>query len=154
MELILWRHAEAEDRAPDHERRLTERGHRQARAMAKWLKPRLPDGYRMLVSPAVRTQQTAQALHEDFDTRLEVGVGVPPRSVLQAAGWPAASGCCLVVGHQPTLGLVASQILCGVSDELTVQKSAIWWFAAASNKIVLRAALTPDMLGEEDLQIL
>lgn len=151
MELILWRHAEAEDRAPDHERRLTERGHRQARAMADWLKPRLPDGYRMLVSPAVRTQQTAQALREDFETRNEVGVGVPPRSVLQAAGWPAAPGLCLVVGHQPTLGMVASQILCGVSDELTVQKSAIWWFEATPSKTVLRAVLTPDMLGEAGL---
>lgn len=151
MDLILWRHAEAEDRAPDHKRRLTERGHRQARAMASWLKPRLPDGYRMLVSPALRTQQTAQALREDFETHPEVGVGVPPRSVLQAAGWPSASGCCLVVGHQPTLGMAASQILCGISDGLVVRKSAIWWFASASDKIVLHAVLTPEILGEEDL---
>lgn len=151
MELILWRHAEAEDSAPDHERRLTERGHRQARAMAAWLKPRLPKGYRMLVSPAVRTQQTARALSKDFDTRDEVGVGVTAKSVLQAAGWPTASGCCLVVGHQPTLGMVASQILCGVTDGLTVKKSGIWWFEASAGKIVLRASLTPDMLDGDDL---
>lgn len=151
MELILWRHAEAEDGAPDHERRLTERGQRQARAMAAWLKPRLPKGYRMLVSPAVRTQQTARALTKDFETSIAVGVGVPAKSVLQAAGWPAATGCCLIVGHQPTLGMAASQILCGVSDGLTVKKSGVWWFEATPGKIVLRAALTPDLLGEDDL---
>ena len=34
MELILWRHAEAEDGYPDLERALTEKGHEQAKKMA------------------------------------------------------------------------------------------------------------------------
>ena len=35
MDLLLWRHAEAEDGEDDLKRRLTQRGEKQARAMAK-----------------------------------------------------------------------------------------------------------------------
>jgi phosphohistidine phosphatase, SixA len=44
MELILWRHAEAEDGSPDLERELTGKGHKQAEKMAAFLRPRLPGG--------------------------------------------------------------------------------------------------------------
>ena len=37
MELILWRHAEAEDAEPDLTRNLTSKGNRQAALMARWL---------------------------------------------------------------------------------------------------------------------
>ncbi len=73
MELILWRHAEAEDGFPDAARKLTEKGLQQAHNMAKWLKPRLPRNARIMVSPAKRTQQTALALSNDFETMQEVG---------------------------------------------------------------------------------
>ena len=59
MELILWRHAEAEDGIPDAKRPLTERGQKQARKMAKWLRKRLPEDTRIIVSPALRCRQTA-----------------------------------------------------------------------------------------------
>ena len=62
MDLILWRHAEAEDGVPDGARALTKKGLKQAAAIAAWLKPRLPDATRILVSPATRAQQTAAAL--------------------------------------------------------------------------------------------
>jgi phosphohistidine phosphatase len=51
MDLILWRHADAEGGSPDSERRLTERGREQARRVAAWLKARLPRGCEVLVSP-------------------------------------------------------------------------------------------------------
>jgi len=37
MELILWRHAEAEPGEPDDARALTGKGHKQAWKMAEWL---------------------------------------------------------------------------------------------------------------------
>ena len=43
MDIILWRHAEAEYGPPDLQRRLTEKGHRQAEAAAKWLNRHLPN---------------------------------------------------------------------------------------------------------------
>jgi phosphohistidine phosphatase len=71
MDLILWRHAEAEPKREgqdDLERALTAKGERQAERMAEWLKRRLGDSTRILVSPARRCQQTAKALGRDFKT--------------------------------------------------------------------------------------
>ena len=41
MDLVLWRHADAESGIPDAERRLTPEGRRQAEHIAGWLRPRL-----------------------------------------------------------------------------------------------------------------
>ena len=69
MDLILWRHAEAEDwpegdpqGGSDLERSLTSRGEKQAARMANWLDRQLPEGARIFVSPARRCEQTALAL--------------------------------------------------------------------------------------------
>ena len=65
MDLILWRHAEAEEAdvgADDLARALTPKGERQAERMAEWLNRRLAHSTRTLVSPALRCQQTAKAL--------------------------------------------------------------------------------------------
>src|SRR5450756_2784577 len=62
MDLILWRHAEAEDGMPDSARELTKRGRKQAVQIGAWLKERLPADCAILVSPSMRTQQTADAL--------------------------------------------------------------------------------------------
>jgi phosphohistidine phosphatase len=55
MDLILWRHAEAEDGFPDQGRKLTEKGEKQAAKMAAWLKAHLPEEVRIIVSPTTRT---------------------------------------------------------------------------------------------------
>ena len=78
MDLILWRHAEAEDGGigiADSQRHLTARGEKQAREMAQWLKPRLPKKLRVLVSPAERTQQTARALALPFEIEPQIAIG-------------------------------------------------------------------------------
>ena len=154
MDLILWRHAEAEERVPDNERQLTSRGLKQARTMAEWLRPRLPQKTRVIVSPTVRTQQTAAALALDFETLSEIGPGVSARAVLRAAGWPEGNGTVLVVGHQPTLGEVAGLLMSGKSSSWIVQKGAIWWFSFKSNgagddQLLLRAVVSPEMVGAE-----
>jgi len=66
MDLILWRHAEAEPGEPDLGRRLTAKGIQQAERMGKWLDRHLPATTRILSSPADRTQQTARALNSFF----------------------------------------------------------------------------------------
>ena len=150
MDLILWRHAEAEDALPDLERELTSRGRKQASRMADWLNPRLPQDIRILVSPATRTRQTAQALGRNFDEMPELGPGAGARDVLAAVGWPEGSYPVLVVGHQPTLGQVAMQLLSGQAGDLAVKKGAIWWFQgrerAGELQVVLRAVAAPDWL--------
>ena len=59
MELILWRHAEAEESMPDRARKLTQRGHKHAGRVAEWLQQRLPAKFIVIASPAERTRQTA-----------------------------------------------------------------------------------------------
>lgn len=152
MELILWRHAEAEDSYPDTDRILTAKGHQQAKKMAAWLKPRLPKNTRILVSPAKRAQQTAYALGLDFNTLNAIAPGASVQEILNAADWPNSAGCVLIVGHQPTLGMVASQILTEEIYALSVKKAAIWWLANKSLPIGtqtwLRAVISTDLLTD------
>jgi len=149
MDLILWRHADADDSSPDMARALTEKGQKQAAQMALWLRAHLPKGTRILVSPATRAQQTALALTEEFQTVRELAPGASYASVLAAAGWPDAKGTVLVVGHQPTLGHVAALLLTGEPGEWSVKKGAIYWLTnrarAEQSQVVLKAALSPDM---------
>ncbi len=151
MDLILWRHAEAEDGMPDMARALTHKGHRQAGRMAAWLKPRLPEGTRILVSPAQRTQQTAVALGMDCSMLDALAPGADAEAILEAAGWPHHAQGAVIVGHQPTLGEVASLLLRSRTPSLSVRKGAVWWFAthrAHPEEAVLRAVLTPELLRE------
>lgn len=155
MDLLLWRHAEAEDGSPDARRRLTARGEKQARQMAKWLRDRLPENVRILVSPALRCQQTAQALGLPFETDKRLGTDGDLASLLAAAGWPegGAPKCraVLVVGHQPTLGNAAALLLSGQEADWTIKKGALWWFSNRTRRgetqTVLQTALTPELTG-------
>ena len=150
MELILWRHAEAEDTFPDLRRELTDKGRKQAARMADWLNPRLSQDIRILVSPSARTLQTAQALGRDYEQAPALAPGASAEEVLAAAGWPDAAWPVLIVGHQPTLGRVAMQLLTGQAGDLAVKKGSLWWFQsrerAGQLQVVLRAVATPDWL--------
>ena len=129
MDLILWRHAEALDveGGDDLDRALTGRGERQAARMASWLNQQLPATTRILVSPARRTQQTAAALGRKFKTVDALAPGATVHDLLVASRWPKAREPVLVVGHQPTLGLVAAHLMAGVARPWAVKKGAVWW---------------------------
>lgn len=150
MELILWRHAEAEDGAADMQRRLTAKGIRQADRMAAFLRPLLPQGARVLVSPAVRAQQTAQALGLDLVTEPAIAPGASARALLDAAGWPGGEGCVLLVGHQPSLGEAAALLMTGAAAGWSVKKGAVWWFSrrarGGATETLLRLVIAPDLL--------
>jgi phosphohistidine phosphatase len=130
MDLILWRHAEAQEwtqGCDDMARRLTSRGEKQAKRMAGWLDRQLPDNTRILVSPAVRAEQTASALGRKFKIRPELGPDGTVAQLLELVQWPDARGCVLVVGHQPTLGQTISQLIGLSASECSVKKGAVWW---------------------------
>lgn len=153
MDLILWRHAEAELQRPgssDLERALTTKGERQAKRMADWLNQRITHTTRVLVSPARRCQQTAAALGRDFRTVAAIAPGASPQAVLDAARWPDASEPVLVVGHQPTLGQVAALLLSGDAQYWTIKKGAVWWLRQRereeSAQTILQAVQGPDGL--------
>lgn len=152
MDLILWRHAEAEEREgiDDLQRALTSKGERQAQRMADWLNHRLAHSTRVLVSPALRCQQTAKALGRSFKTADALAPGADAPALLKAARWPDASEPVLLVGHQPTLGQVAAQLLTGQALPWAVKKGAVWWLRNRDREgvapVVLQAVMAPDCL--------
>lgn len=162
MDLILWRHAEAEMLRPedvaagadpyplDLERALTAKGERQAQRMAEWINRRIAASTRVLVSPARRTRQTAEALGRPYKVVASLAPGATVEDVLQAARWPDASEPVLVVGHQPTLGLVAAHLLAGLDEHWSVKKGAVWWLRHrvrdGLSEVTLQAVQAPDLL--------
>jgi phosphohistidine phosphatase len=152
MNLILWRHAEAEDQAAnDLARQLTTRGTKQALAAAKWLKSRIPHDAVFLVSPAARTIQTAEAFGDQYRMVRELEPGASAQAVLEVAKWPeGVAETVVVVGHQPTLGRVAALLMTGQEAEWPIKKAALWWFQgrsrAGDEQVVLRSVASPDLL--------
>lgn len=147
MELILWRHADAEDGVPDEARRLTAKGRRQSKKMAAWLSERLPESYRVMCSPAARARETAAALTANPQIDKALSTAATPQGVLKAAGWPGGSGTVVLVGHQPTLGAAAALALTGEASAWSLKKGAIWWLACDNGSDVeVRAMLAPGIL--------
>lgn len=146
MDLILWRHAEAEDGFDDERRKLTARGRRQAALMARWLQQRLPKHFVVIASPAVRTRETASALTSKFVLSDDVGLSASPDSILRAASWPRASQPVVVVGHQPTLGMTAAQLMAGKPLQWSVRKGSIFWVVRKGEENVLRAVMPSELL--------
>ena len=150
MDLILWRHCEAEPGEPDLGRRLTSKGLKQAERMAQWLDSHLPDTCRVLASPADRAQQTAVALQRKFKTVPELAPGATVAALLAAANWPDSREPVLIVGHQPTLGAVASFLLSGEESYWSVRKGAVWWLSNRAKEggaaVVLKVVVAPDFV--------
>lgn len=150
MELILWRHAEAEDGFPDLQRALTKKGHQDANAMANWLRQQLPSDCRILVSPATRAQQTASYLNLPFETLDTIAPGASGADVLQVAQWGRNKQPVLIVGHQPSLGMAASLAMTRKSNYWCVKKGGIWWLAyrmrSEEQETILRCVMQPELL--------
>jgi len=168
MDLILWRHADAGEPIPDYEqdlqRKLSPKGEKQAARMADWLNRFLPDSTRILASPALRCQQTAQALGRKFQTREPLGPGGGVDALLTLARWPERREPVLVVGHQPTLGMTAALLMAGLQGRAeaadvpaahatpawSVRKGAVWWLRHRERggvaEVVLVSVRSPDNL--------
>lgn len=130
MDLVLWRHAEAQEGVlgcDDMERRLTPRGEKQAMRMAAWLDRQLPKNTRIWVSPARRAEQTAQALGRKYKVRPELAPEASTSQLLELVQWPHAKTTILVVGHQPMLGQAIAQLIGLQSADCSIKKGAVWW---------------------------
>ena len=150
LDLILWRHAEAEEGSPDLARKLTARGQKHATRIAGWLQQRLPAKFVMLASPAERTRQTALALGVPFKTLESLAPGASVTDILSAAEWPDRKGAVIVVGHQPDLGRAAAFLISGKEDNWTLKKGGLWWLTNRVRndeaQVVVRATIAPDLL--------
>lgn len=152
-DLILWRHAQAVDATTDIEdlkRPLTQQGEEQAREMAGWLKRHLPPDVRILVSPALRTRQTVLRLTKNrYTIEPALAPDTSVQALLKACHWPQGGKPVLVVGHQPTLGMVVQQLL-GMHMPCAIKKGAVWWLQhrvrEGESQIILKAVQNPRML--------
>ena len=156
MDLILWRHADAgvAGAGPELDRPLSEDGIKQAKQAAKWLKKHLPDNTQILVSPALRCQDTAKALTDKFETCEELAPDGTVAKLLLVAGWNSAAGASktksvLICGHQPTLGKTAALLVCKEQQDWHVRKGAIWWITTrdddktGKSEVVIQAVVRP-----------
>ena len=149
MDLIVWRHAEAEDGVPDLQRRLTAKGRKQAERVAQWLLQRLPARFVLLASPATRAQQTAEALGVPIKTDRALAPGATPAALMKACGWPDYKGAAVLVGHQPDLGRVLAELL-GARGGFSLKKGGLWWISNRvrdeKDQVVVRSVVSPDLL--------
>jgi phosphohistidine phosphatase len=148
MDLILWRHADAEDGAPDLARKLTPKGLRQAARVAAWLLEHLRPEYEVISSPMLRAQQTAEALGVPFRISELIAPGAPVTSILAAAEWPDRQGPVILVGHQPDFGRAAAFLVSGLEREWHIDKGALWWLAGEKQAFV-RAVVSPGVLSAD-----
>ena len=158
MDLILWRHADAEfasEGEDDLSRQLTAKGEKQALRMAAWLDRHLPEGVRILVSPARRTEQTAKALNRKYKLRDELVPDSSADEVLALIKWdqdkgPQGKGPVLIVGHQPYLGEIAARLLGMEEQSCAIRKGAVWWLRSRLreeySEILLLNVINPDFL--------
>jgi phosphohistidine phosphatase len=156
MDLILWRHAHAgdplADPVQDMQRALSAKGERQAGRMGAWLNQQLPESTRVLASPAKRTQQTAQALGRGFKTSEILSPHHSVDDLLLAARYPLGREPVLLVGHQPTLGLVVARLLEATdpSQPWSIKKGSVWWLRTREREgqvqLTLHAVISPENL--------
>jgi phosphohistidine phosphatase len=122
--LVVMRHAKAEQSAPsDAERQLTDRGVVDATEGGQWLAGRGIEPDEALVSSAVRTQQTWEAVAEgagwdleatDEDALYEAG---PETALDLIRAVDDGISTLVVVGHNPTMGSLAALLDDGEGDE-------------------------------------
>jgi phosphohistidine phosphatase len=121
--LVVMRHAKAEQSgASDFERQLTDRGLVDATEAGEWLANRGVEPDQALVSAAVRTQQTWEAVNEAGGWDLEA----TPEDALYEAGTESALDLVrgteevirtlVVVGHNPTMASLAALLDDGEGD--------------------------------------
>jgi phosphohistidine phosphatase len=164
--LILMRHAEAERAAGsgrDRDRGLSARGRTDAAAMGRALAARGLQPDLALVSPAARTRQTWELLHDAFgdvqirdDEALYNGGAGALRRLVETAEEEA--GCLMLVAHNPGVHLLAVEylvegaaspsILDRMSGGFPPGAAAIFGVDAAG-RLTLEGYLQPrDLVGE------
>ena len=110
--LLIMRHAKANDTAPgerDFNRTLAPRGREDAAKMGRHIATQYLAPTSVLVSPADRAKETADAVTRAFNPVPEISysddlyVAVPHTWLDEMAGVDSSCDCLLLIGHNPTM---------------------------------------------------
>lgn len=144
MDLILWRHAEAEPGKDDLARALTGKGKQQAERAAAELAARLPEHYELWVSQAVRSRQTAEFLKIPDRELAEINPDADPKTIPKLFENVNGDATIVLVGHQPWIGDLCAFLLnqCWPNEVYwSVKKGAFWWFRCRRTDNIYRSKL-------------
>ena len=135
--LILVRHAKSDWDivVPDIDRPLASRGRRQAPRTGKWLAEQAFDVGLVALSPAVRAQETWRLIATQWDASAPVRTyeelyTFSRTSLKRAIAGIAEAGSVLVVGHNPALEDLATQ-LTGQAARMVTSAVAVIEYASS-----------------------
>ncbi len=159
MQLLLVRHAHAESSAAtDAERRLTEKGRRQAERLARFLHALEVTPDRILTSPYLRAVGTAEHLQKRLAAPgglLEVRAlasGMTPEEGCALLADCLGDNCAVFVGHEPDCSAFAAFLTGMESPEgFTMKKAACAFFhvdSARRGGAHLTALVPPRLLAD------
>lgn len=131
--LLLMRHAKSDwdaDYSADHERPLNDRGLRSARLMGRLIAGLDLTPNHVMSSTAVRARTTAALASDAGDWRAHIDLesgfyGSGPEAVLDIAALSPNVERLMLVGHQPTWGMIVNRLTGAVADMKTASVAAI-----------------------------
>ena len=122
--ILVMRHAKAEQLGPtDLERELSTRGREDSAATGRWLAEQQITPDHVLVSAAVRTRQTWESVAEAAGWSMEptydqgLYAAGPDTAFDLMRETPDEAGTLLVIGHNPTIAVLAQLMDDGEGDE-------------------------------------
>jgi phosphohistidine phosphatase len=143
---MIWllRHGEAEDGSPDAERKLTEKGERQARAVGEALIKLGVELDACLSSPKVRAADTAKLACEALgvDVQLEPKLAGGPFDADELAA--GLGDHVLLVGHDPDFSMAVHTL---TGAQVRMKKGGLAGIDRGELKVLLRPAELEAMAG-------
>jgi phosphohistidine phosphatase len=133
---VIWllRHGDAEDGSPDAERKLTEKGERQAHAAGKALATMGVSIDVCLASPKVRARDMAKITCEHLGVEVTIELSLAGGE-FDPEKLAAGLGEVLIVGHDPDV----SQAVCDATGaRVQMSKGALAGIEAGELKVLLR----------------
>ncbi len=150
MELFLIRHAHAEDTVPDAARRLSPRGRRQARALARRLRATGEFAPAELWHSTLRrARETAELLTPaapDTPQREHRGLCPEDDPAAVARRLARTRAPVAIVAHEPLLSALASRLVTGTADPVVfdVRKASALALTRVGRRWVVRWFLPPE----------
>ncbi len=158
MRVLFIRHAEAvagsDFDGTDLERPLTAKGRRGMKVVARALERRFERPDRILCSEAVRARDTAEIVGEAFGVHrveghaeLNPGARLATFHRLLADAWKREDALLVLVGHEPDLSTIVSDLVAHGQLEVKIKKGACVDVELTSpTQGVLRALIDPALL--------